>query len=108
MMKKYKQSGFYMVETLISVQLFFATIFTILPLQHQILLEMKVLKEKDKVVYFLGEKIKETLVITSVEQVYIYENVIHQPITITFKSTDALLKGCATWISAKQKNEQVC
>ena len=108
MMKKHKQLGFYMIETLISVQLFFVSILTMLPIQHQILLEMKVLKEKDKVAYFLDEKIQEALVITPVEQEHIYEDVIPHPITITFTNTDTLLKGCVTWINAKQNDDKVC
>lgn len=108
MMKGCKQSGFYLIETLLSLQIFFITILTLLPIQYQLLLEKQILQEKDKVVYFLDKKMNQAAIHPPEKQTYIYEDVIQTPITITYTTADSLLKGCVNWVNAKKSEDQLC
>lgn len=108
MIQKYKQSGFYLTETLISLQIFFISLLTLLPIQHQLLLEKQTLQEKDKVIYFLADKMNQAVIHPPEKQIYIFEEVIQSPVTITYTTTDSLLKGCVNWVNAKNDKDKLC
>ncbi|SHN12037.1 hypothetical protein SAMN05216179_2022 [Gracilibacillus kekensis] len=97
-----------MLETLISTMLFFTVCFTLLPIQYHLFLEKKIIHEETAVIYFLSEELHKALLYQPDEMKYIYHDVISTPITIEYTSTPPLLKGCVTWINAKQTKQTKC
>ncbi|WP_058307459.1 hypothetical protein [Gracilibacillus massiliensis] len=108
MTKNRNQKGFYILETLISTMLFFTVCLTLLPIQYHLLLEKKIIHEETAAIYFLSEELHKAILNQPEEDKFIYHDVISTPITIEFTSTPTLLKGCVTWINAKQTKQTKC
>ncbi len=108
MMKNPNQKGFYIMETLISIALFFAICLTLLPIQFQLLVEKKASNEEEAVIYFLSEEMHQTLLNGIPKEPLIDHKVIGRPITLQFTSINSLIKGCVTWENAKNKVQTKC
>ncbi|WP_035720893.1 hypothetical protein [Gracilibacillus boraciitolerans] len=97
-----------MLETLISVALFFTICLTLLPIQYQLLLEKKITNDEEIVMYFLSEELHKTMVSPIVEDTIIYNDILSTPVTLRYTTTTNLIKGCVSWRNAKQRLQTKC
>ncbi|GAB2573463.1 type II secretion system protein [Gracilibacillus alcaliphilus] len=107
-MKKDKQSGFYMLEALIAISIFLGSCFTLLPLQYHVLLEQKVLTERDYALYFLSERLHEAWLSKQFPIYTTYHEITNQPLTLEITDSSDLLKGCVTWLNEKDDQTTQC
>ncbi|WP_091483329.1 type II secretion system protein [Gracilibacillus orientalis] len=108
-MQRHKnQAGFYMLETLLSIMIFFTACLTLLPIQHQLIIEKKLIREEDKATYFLSNKMHEALLGNSIQGSEIYKDITNSPLTLTITYSSSLIEGCVSWNNVKQKKTTIC
>jgi type II secretory pathway pseudopilin PulG len=105
---KQAQAGFYMLESLLAIMIFFTACLTLIPIQHQLMIEKKLIREEDEATYFLSNKMHEVILENSSQGTEIYRNVISSPLTLTITYSDSLIEGCVTWENVKQQKTQKC
>ncbi|MGP4042343.1 hypothetical protein ACTWP4_20885 [Gracilibacillus sp. D59] len=102
------QAGFYMLETLLSIMIFFTACLTLFPIQHQLMIEKKLIREEEKATYFLSVKMHEALLGKSSLGSEIYEDIISSPLTLTITRSNSLIEGCVSWNNVKQSETTTC
>ncbi|WP_066192993.1 MULTISPECIES: type II secretion system protein [Gracilibacillus] len=107
-MRKNKQQGFYLLEALLSVTIFFNGCLTLLPIQYHILLEKQIIQEENAALYFLSNQIQEALLNKQYDQTAVYEDVLDRPLTLQISHSANLLKGCVTWTNEKETESSKC
>ncbi|WP_156823002.1 type II secretion system protein [Gracilibacillus lacisalsi] len=105
---KQAQAGFYMLESLLAIMIFFTACLTLIPIQHQLMIEKKLIREEDKATYFLSNKMHEAILGNSNQGTEIFRNVISSPLTLTITYSDTLIEGCVTWDNVKQQKAKKC
>ncbi len=108
MQPKNKQAGFYMLESLLAIMIFFTACLTLIPIQHQLMIEKKMIREEDKATYFLSNKMHEAILGNSNQGTEIFRNVISSPLTLTITYSDSLIEGCVSWNNVKQQETKKC
>lgn len=107
-MQSNHQAGFYMLETLLSVMIFFTACLTLLPIQYQLLIEKKMIREDEKATYFLSKQIHKVWLGEEDQRTEIYEDIISTPLIVTITRSDSLIEGCVSWNNVKQKQTTKC
>ncbi|MDX8045998.1 hypothetical protein SH601_08350 [Gracilibacillus sp. S3-1-1] len=108
MIQRKHQLGFYMLETLLSIMLFFSSCLTLLPIQQQLLIEKKIINDEEKAIYFLSQQMHEVLLGNIAQETLEYDNIISTTLTLTITYQDSLIEGCVTWNNAKEKQTKKC
>ncbi|WP_208588426.1 hypothetical protein [Gracilibacillus suaedae] len=108
MQPKNKQAGFYVLETLLSIMIFFSACLTLIPIQHQLMIEKKLIREEDKASYFLSNKMHEAILENLNQGTEIYKNVISSPLTLTITYSDSMIEGCVIWDNVKKQKTTKC
>lgn len=101
--------GFSLIETLVALSILVTVISTFIPIKSIIMVERDVLHQKQQVINSLHEELQTILVHSDTIPIASYTiHVDKTPVTIRFTEEKSLLKGCAEWKNAKNKQEQSC
>lgn len=101
--------GFSLIETLVALSILLTVISTFIPIKTTIMMERDILNQEQKVLNTLHEELQVSLWNsgTNTESTYTV-NVGNTPVTIRFTVENSLLKGCAEWKNAKNKQQRSC
>ncbi len=80
---------------------------TILPIHSLVQMEQKVLQDKRKILFILHDNLQDYIV-DDLDQLKENKVVNNRSVLFIFAQEDKLMKGCAIWENAKQKEETVC
>lgn len=103
-----QQNGFVLTEVIVAFSLIIILSTTIIPIFYQIGTEQKNLYNKREIQSHLHDQLIINANIDSTANIYKTINVKQTKVRITLSFEEPLWKGCANWIDAKQKNEEIC
>ncbi|WP_174613796.1 competence type IV pilus minor pilin ComGE [Virgibacillus ihumii] len=101
--------GFSLIETLVALSILVTVITTFIPIKSTIMLHRDILHQKQEVLNSLHEELQIMLMNGDTIPIAAYTiNVGRTPVSIGFTVENSLLKGCAEWKNAKNKQQRSC
>ncbi|WP_182199562.1 type II secretion system protein [Paraliobacillus salinarum] len=103
-----QQKGFVLTEVIIAFSLIIILSTSVIPIFYQIGIEQKNLYDKREIQSHLHDQLIINASNDSTANIYKTIKVKQTEVRITLSFEEPLWKGCANWIDAKNKNEEIC
>ncbi|AIF45393.1 type II secretion system protein [Virgibacillus sp. SK37] len=103
-----RNSGFTLLEVIISASILMTVVATMFPLLHIMTTEKMVLSDRRTIVDRLHDEIQPFLLVSKEAPYESIKNINKRTVTFTFSLDQKYIKGCVVWENVKKKKEKHC